>query len=188
MDKDPKLHLVSPEAEMKILGSFAARKLSLFALCAQRNREGTLDLVAHDFEHLYYWQGSSLQPTMQFGIPHPARDARFLAADAGSPVAVWWNRRGLSRPLHPRAAGRNCTAPRETDTRKTPAFGLIRRIENLGTLSRSRTTGQSRRACTASHRQPGPKGSYGTIRCLGINSDRKALVGRATIAIWHLGP
>lgn len=93
IDNDPKLHLLSPEAEspateMKILGSFAARSLKLFALSGRKNREGSLDLVAHDFEHLYYWQGSNPQPTMEFRIPHVVQDARFLSADTGSPVAV----------------------------------------------------------------------------------------------------
>jgi hypothetical protein len=88
IDADARLHLVSPDPEIKILGSFSARALDLHVLCAQRNRQGSIDLVAHDFEHSYYWQSSSQLPTMQFTREKTINDARFLSWEAGSAVAT----------------------------------------------------------------------------------------------------
>jgi len=87
IQEDPRLHLVSPGAEMEIIGSFAARTLKLFGLCAQKNRAGSIDLVAHDFQHLYYWQSSSPLPTMQFAL-NGIQDAHFLSPEPGAAVAA----------------------------------------------------------------------------------------------------
>jgi hypothetical protein len=88
MDNDPRLHLMSVDGEVRSIGSFSARSLPLYALCAQRNSQGSIDLIAHDFQHLYYWQNSSQLPTMQFTQDTTIQGARFLSADPGSPVAV----------------------------------------------------------------------------------------------------
>jgi hypothetical protein len=88
MDNDPRLHLMSVDGEIRSIGSFSARSLPLYALCAQRNSQGSIDLIAHDFQHLYYWQNSSQLPTMQFTQDTTIQDARFLSADPGSPVAL----------------------------------------------------------------------------------------------------
>jgi len=87
-DKDPRLYLASLGAEMEIVGYFAARTLELYVLCAQRNHQGAIDIVAHDFEHLYFWQGPSPQPVAQFRIPYGVEDARFLSWEPVSPVAI----------------------------------------------------------------------------------------------------
>ena len=88
MDGDPKLHLMSADREVHSIGSFSARALELYVLCSQRNRQGSIDLVAHDWQHLYYWRTSSQLPTMQFTIEKPIEEARFLSSESGSPVAT----------------------------------------------------------------------------------------------------
>jgi hypothetical protein len=89
IDSDPGLHLMTADSGVEQVGSFVARKLPLRALCAQRNREGSFDLVASDANHLYYWQASSSLPTMQFPLRARILSARFLASAPGSPVAVF---------------------------------------------------------------------------------------------------
>ena len=87
-DSDPKLQLLSAGEEVQSIGSFAARALEVDALCAQRNRQGSIDLVGSDSQHLYYWRSSSQLPTTQFTLEEPLEDARFLSSDSGSPVAT----------------------------------------------------------------------------------------------------
>lgn len=88
VDDDPSLSLMAVDGEVQRIGSFMARKLDLHALCAQRNRQGSVDLIAHDFQHLYYWRTSSQLPTMQFPLSERILDAQFLTSAAGSPVAT----------------------------------------------------------------------------------------------------
>jgi TIR domain len=87
-DNDPRLHLTSAVAGVEVIGSFSARKLALQVLCAQRNRHGSLDLVAHDWEHLYFWQTPSPQPIMEFPVAQMIEDACFLSREPGSPVGL----------------------------------------------------------------------------------------------------
>ena len=86
VDSEPGLQLIALESDIKRIGSFAARPLRLLALCAQRNAEGSLDLVAQDAQHLYYWQTSSSHPTMQFPTEELFLNARFLPSTPGSAV------------------------------------------------------------------------------------------------------
>jgi hypothetical protein len=88
IDRDPKLHLLSADQEVRSIGSFSARTLDLHVLCAQRNRQGSIDLIAHDWSHLYYWQSSSQLPAMQFTPERTIEEARFLSSEPGSPVAT----------------------------------------------------------------------------------------------------
>lgn len=87
-DNDPRLHLTSVLTGVEAIGSFSARKLALQVLCAQRNSQGSLDLVAHDWQHLYFWQSPSPQPIMEFPVAHMIEDACFLSRDPGSPVGT----------------------------------------------------------------------------------------------------
>lgn len=88
IDDDPSLNLIAVDGEVQRIGSFAARKLELQPLCARRNQEGSMDLVAQDVQHLYYWQKSSQLPTMQFPLSDRILDARFLKPVPTIPVAT----------------------------------------------------------------------------------------------------
>src|SRR5262249_9551600 len=57
---------MSVDSAPRTLGTFAARKLDLYPVCARRNLEGTVDLVARDSEHVYRWSASSQQPSTQY--------------------------------------------------------------------------------------------------------------------------
>lgn len=85
MDDDPRLHLLTIDQEPRKLGSFAARKLALYALCARRNRDGSVDLVASDYQNVYRWSRSGPQPSMQYACEGTIFDASFVssAQDAG---------------------------------------------------------------------------------------------------------
>jgi hypothetical protein len=87
---DPGLHLMSVDPSMERIGSFVARELDLHALCAQRNEEGSLDLVAQDDQHLYCWRRSGEVPAQQFPIPgrKTILAARFLSTTPGAAVAT----------------------------------------------------------------------------------------------------
>jgi hypothetical protein len=89
IDAGPGLHLMTADSGVEEIGSFVARRLPLRALRAQRNREGSFDLVASDDNHLYYWRTSSSLPTMQFPLREYILSARFLASMPGAPVAVF---------------------------------------------------------------------------------------------------
>jgi hypothetical protein len=54
----------------------------------ETGREESIFLIAHDFEHLYWWQASSELPTMQFQFPKNIDDANFLSSESGSPAAI----------------------------------------------------------------------------------------------------
>ncbi len=88
IDQDPALHLLALDGAPTDLGTFGARKLSLFPLCARRNSEGKLDLAAEDDEYLYVWTGGEAHPSAQYARPHSILAASFLpdgtvvAADA----------------------------------------------------------------------------------------------------------
>ena len=56
--------------------------------CAQRNEEGSLDLVAADTQNLYYWTRSGHLPAMQFPQESSLLDARFLSSEPGAAVAT----------------------------------------------------------------------------------------------------
>ena len=88
VDNEACLRLMNASPKPATLGSFTARSLPLFTRCAQRNRDGTLDLVASDSEHLYYWAGSSPVPTGQHTGWSSILDARFLSDEAGAPAAL----------------------------------------------------------------------------------------------------
>jgi hypothetical protein len=88
VDSETGLHLIAVGAGTERVGSFAARQLLLNPLCAQRNEEGSLDLLAEDSQYLYYWSRSSPVPTMQFRRRSSLLEARFLSAAAGAPVAT----------------------------------------------------------------------------------------------------
>jgi hypothetical protein len=65
-DNEPVLHLIAVDRGAQFLGSFAARRLSLSPLCAWKNSEGTIDVVAEDSEHLYVWSNSQPHPSAQY--------------------------------------------------------------------------------------------------------------------------
>ncbi|MCK6694771.1 MAG: toll/interleukin-1 receptor domain-containing protein, partial [Thermoanaerobaculia bacterium] len=85
IENDPKLHLMAAGTEIKLIGSFVARNLSLHVLCAQRNKEGSIDLIAWDAQNLYYWCLSGQRPTMQYDRNY-ILDAQFLSSEPKSPV------------------------------------------------------------------------------------------------------
>lgn len=66
VNNDPRLHLMSVDQQPLKLGTFAARKLTAYPLCAQRNVEGSVDLVATDHQYVYRWSRSSQKPSMQY--------------------------------------------------------------------------------------------------------------------------
>ncbi len=86
-DEDPGLQLVTGDSNFESLGSFVARNLSLHALCAHRNGEGSLDLVAEDSQHVYYWERSSPHPVLQCPRDHMTLDALFLSDEPAAHVA-----------------------------------------------------------------------------------------------------
>lgn len=88
IDNEPGLQLISVDVGIERIGSFVARKLFLSSLCAQRNEDGSLDLVAQDSQNLYYWLASSHVPTMQFPQDDYVLDARFLSPAPGAVVAT----------------------------------------------------------------------------------------------------
>jgi len=63
---DPRLYLISVDGAIKKISSFAARKLTLYVLCARVNASNKLDILASDAENLYVWQSSVQQPVYQF--------------------------------------------------------------------------------------------------------------------------
>jgi hypothetical protein len=86
IDYEAILHLVALDPHPSPLGTFGARRLTLTPLCARRNREGTLDLVAEDAHNVYIWSGSEGHPSAQY-----LRDEMTLAASFlpnGNAVAV----------------------------------------------------------------------------------------------------
>ncbi|MBS0154220.1 MAG: toll/interleukin-1 receptor domain-containing protein [Nitrospira sp.] len=88
IDNEPGLRLMTTTPEPQVLASFNARTLELSAHCAQRNRFGTLDLVASDRAHIYYWAGSSPVPTGQSARKKSILNAKFLSDDDGAPAAM----------------------------------------------------------------------------------------------------
>lgn len=88
LNDEPGLHLLTTEPGLQPLGAFTARRLSLSALCAQRNREHSIDLLAYDSEHVYYWTRSSPLPTMQFTLEERVEAAAFLSRDAAPRAAL----------------------------------------------------------------------------------------------------
>ncbi|MBL9137141.1 MAG: toll/interleukin-1 receptor domain-containing protein [Verrucomicrobiales bacterium] len=88
VDDEPGLRLMTANPEPQVLASFSARNLDLHPHCAQRNRLGTLDLVASDRAHIYYWAGSSPVPTGQHSGKESILDAGFLSEDEGAPAVL----------------------------------------------------------------------------------------------------
>ena len=88
VDNEMGLRLMTASPEPVVLGSFTARSLPLLTHCAQRNRDGTLDLVASDSEHLYYWAGSRSGADRQHTGSSDILDARFLSDEGGAPAAL----------------------------------------------------------------------------------------------------
>jgi hypothetical protein len=92
VDNEPGLRLMTASPEPRVLASFSARNLDLHVHCAQRNRLGTIDLVASDSAHIYYWAGSSPVPTGQHALKESILDAGFLSEDDGALAAlVMWD-------------------------------------------------------------------------------------------------
>jgi hypothetical protein len=88
VDNEPGLRLMTASQEPQVLASFSARNLDLHVHCAQRNRLGTIDLVASDSAHIYYWAGSSSVPTGQHALKESILDAGFLSDDDGALAAL----------------------------------------------------------------------------------------------------
>ncbi len=80
INDDPRLHLMTADQQPLKLGSFVARKLAAYPLCAQRNIDGTIDLVASDHQCVYRWSRSSQQPSMQYACEGTIRHASFVSA------------------------------------------------------------------------------------------------------------
>jgi len=78
IDVDPRLHLMTVDQQPLKLGTFAARKLTAYPLCAQRNIDGSVDLVASDHQYVYRWSRSSKQPSMQYACEGTILHASFV--------------------------------------------------------------------------------------------------------------
>ncbi|GAA4397852.1 hypothetical protein GCM10023187_07750 [Nibrella viscosa] len=78
-DDKPGLHVLAAKDELSPLGSLFARNLFLEVLDARRNTEGSLDVLAKDEQHLYYWSRSGQQPVMQFANEPPVLCGAFLS-------------------------------------------------------------------------------------------------------------
>jgi TIR domain len=81
------------------LGSFAARTLSLNALCARRDAAGWIDLVATDEQYLYRWSGTSQNPTAQY--ERKTTLAGSFVTLGGEPAVVTVDADGAVRRLDP---------------------------------------------------------------------------------------
>ena len=88
VDDEPGLRLITADHEPATIASFTARSLPLLVRVAQHNRDGSLDLVAEDTQHRYYFAGSSPVPTAQYPARSSALDARFLSDVPGGPAVL----------------------------------------------------------------------------------------------------
>ena len=85
---DPALHLIAVDEKPVSLGSLAARTLALDALCARRNVDGSIDVVAADSQHIYRWDGSNPHPTLQYQPHNRALTAGFISSSSQSAVVT----------------------------------------------------------------------------------------------------
>jgi hypothetical protein len=81
---DERLRLLAPLAGDQVLGVVAARKLRLAVIAAQVNAEGSLDLVAADSHHLYYWLASGNVPVQQVRCETHVAAGAFLSSEPGA--------------------------------------------------------------------------------------------------------
>ena len=81
---DARLHLLAPSAGGPPLGVFAARNLMLDVVAAQVNAEGSLDMVASDSQHLYYWSASGSAPVQQVHCEGRVMAGAFLSDEPGA--------------------------------------------------------------------------------------------------------
>jgi hypothetical protein len=81
---DERLRLLAPSVGDEPLGVFAARKLKLRVVAAQVNSEGSLDMIATDSHHLYYWSASGSVPVQQVRSEHQAIAGAFLSSEPGA--------------------------------------------------------------------------------------------------------
>ena len=86
INADPALHLMSVDEKPQRLGSFAARSLPLFPLCARRNGDGSIDVMATDFENIFRWSGSNAHPSMQYSSESSVNAAAFVSSAYDAPV------------------------------------------------------------------------------------------------------
>jgi hypothetical protein len=80
INDDPCLHLMTADQQPLKLGTFAARKLMVYPLCAQRNVDGSVDLMASDHQYVYRWSRSSQQPSMQYAYESTILHASFVSS------------------------------------------------------------------------------------------------------------
>lgn len=85
---DPALHLIAVDDKPVSLGSLAARTLPLDALCARRQVDGSIDVVAADSQHAYRLPGSSSHPTLQYPLHDTALTAAFISTTSEPAVAM----------------------------------------------------------------------------------------------------
>lgn len=88
IDDAPGLQLMSADDGLQQHGTFGARTLALSPLAARLNRAGTVDLVACDGQHLYYFADSSTVPTAQYPAGPGVLAARFLSDATGAAAAL----------------------------------------------------------------------------------------------------
>jgi hypothetical protein len=130
---DERLRLLAPSSSGQPLGVFAARKLDLHVVAAQVNAEGSLDMVASDFQHLYYWLASGSVPIQQvrcdqwveagaFLSDKPGADAVTVASDGSIRVLAPDGLRQLIRPTEASDAAAVWVDP--FDTQQWHVLGL----------------------------------------------------------------
>ncbi|HKO58125.1 MAG TPA: toll/interleukin-1 receptor domain-containing protein [Thermoanaerobaculia bacterium] len=107
---DPVLHLMPLAANPRSLGGFAARNLILTPLCARRNGEGTVDVVAEDAQFVYVWSQSEAHPSAQYQQPNRILAAAFESPSSGRVVTI--DTRGRIRVLR---EGRSAVLRPETE-------------------------------------------------------------------------
>jgi hypothetical protein len=87
-DNDPRLHVMTADQQPLKLGTFAARQLALYPLCARRNVDGSLDVLATDFQYVYRWSQSSSQPSMQYATKGGIVCASFISSEVDAPAVT----------------------------------------------------------------------------------------------------
>ena len=88
VNDDPRLHLMTVDQRPLMLGTFAARKLGAYPLCARRNVDDSIDLVGSDHQYIYWWARSSQQPSMQYACESMVLRASFVSSASDSAVVT----------------------------------------------------------------------------------------------------
>jgi len=88
INDDPRLHLMTVDQQPLKLGTFAARKLRAYPLCARRNVDGSVDLVGSDHQYIYWWTRSNQQPSMQYACEGTILRASFVSSASDSAVVT----------------------------------------------------------------------------------------------------